>query len=241
MMLGMDPLYLIVMVVGLLIGGGASLMVKAAFGHYSKIRSSSGISGAQAAQRMLDAAGVQGVRIERVGGFLSDHYDPRTRVVRLSPEVHDSNSIAAVSVACHEVGHAIQHATKYPALVVRNAAVPMANIGSQLGLILVVIGAALGGVAAGGFPQLAALLGLALFGATVFFQLVNLPVEFDASWRAKKMLPQLGIIGSRQEQAGVNNVLNAAALTYVAATVVAVMQLLYWAMKAGLLGGQRRD
>jgi len=236
-----DPLYMVVMIAGLVIGGGASLLVKMAFNKYSRVRASSCLTGAQAAQRMLDAAGIRGVQIQRVSGFLSDHYDPRAKVVRLSPDVHDGTSIASVSVACHEVGHAIQDATRYPALVVRSAAVPVATIGSNLGLLLIMVALMLGGAAAGGFGQIAALLGVGLFGATVLFQLVTLPVEFDASWRAKQMLPKMGIIHGPQEQAAVNNVLNAAAMTYVAATVVALMQLLYWAWRLGLFGGQRRD
>lgn len=236
-----DPLYMLVMIVGLAVSGIASLMVKLAFNKYARVPASSGLTGAQAAQRMLDVAGIRGVEIQRVSGFLSDHYDPRSRVVRLSPEVHDGRSISAVSVACHEVGHAIQHATKYPALAVRSAAVPIASIGSNLGLILIMVALFLGGATAGGFGQIAALVGVALFGATVFFQLITLPVEFDASFRAKQMLPKMGIISGPREAAGVNSVLNAAAMTYVAAAVVAIMQLVYWAWRLGLLGGQRRD
>lgn len=225
-----DPLYMLVMLVAMVIGGAASMAVKGAFAHYKKVRASSGVSGAEAAYRMLTAAGLQNtVRIERVSGYLSDHYDPRSNVVRLSTEVYDGRNLAALGVACHEVGHAIQHATKYAPLMLRNMAVPVAGFGSNISTILIIIGVGLMSMQALAFGQAVAVVGLLLFSAVVVFQLINLPVEFDASARAKAMLPKLGLIHGRAEASGVAMVLNAAALTYVAATVVAAMQLLYWA------------
>lgn len=195
--------------------------VQAAFKKYSRIRSSSGLTGAEAAARMLRDAGLSSVGIERIDGSLTDHYDPRSKVLRLSSDVYNSNSLSAVGVACHEAGHAVQDARHYAPLALRNAIVPTANIGSRLGLYLIVFGV---------FLRLLPLawFGVALFGAVVVFQIVNLPVEFNASARAKKMLPALGIINGREESIAIDKVLNAAALTYVAATAIAIMQLLYF-------------
>jgi Zn-dependent membrane protease YugP len=169
------------------------------------------------------------VGIEQVPGHLSDHYDPRHKVLRLSPEVYNSRSLAAVGIAAHEAGHALQDARNYAPLVVRNAVVPIANIGSSAGIWMFIIGM---------FLTLKPLMlaGLVLFGAVVFFQVVNLPVEFNASARAKYQLVELGIVPPR-EMVYVNKVLNAAALTYVAATLQSVMTLLYFLLRSGLLGG----
>ncbi len=217
-----DPIYIVfVMLPAMLLGGWASWRVKSTAHKYSKVRASSGLTGAQAAWKMLQAAGLTGVDIERVSGYLSDHYDPRKKVLRLSPDVHDGKSLMAVGVACHEAGHAIQDARNYAPLVIRNAIVPTASIGSNLGLWLVIIGVILQAYAL-------AWIGVALFGAVVFFQLVNLPVEFNASTRAKEMVSSLGIISGPAEAKGVDRVLSAAAMTYVAATIIALMQLLYF-------------
>jgi Zn-dependent membrane protease YugP len=221
-----DLNYLIlVMLPGLIISGIASLRVKATFNRYSKVTTSSGMTGAQAALQMLRAAGLERkIHIEKVDGFLSDHYDPRKKVVRLSTKVHDSNSIAAVGVACHEVGHALQDAKNYAPLVLRNVMVPTASIGSNLSYILILIGLFFSSL------HLLAQVGLLLFVAVVLFQLVTLPVEFNASNRAKEIMPKLGIIGGPVETAGVNSVLGAAAITYVAALVTALLNLAYLAM-----------
>lgn len=218
-------IFFLVCILGLMaLTGLAQAGVKSAFTKYSKVRSSSGMTGAQAAEAMLQAAGVHGVRIERSqGGMLSDHYDPTANVIRLSPEVYGSHSVAALGVACHEAGHAIQKANRYAPLVVRNMAVPMASFGSSAGLILVLVGLFIGAIGL-------SIVGLILFAGVVFFQLVNLPVEFDASARAKRALIQHGFVHGSEEEKGVNKVLNAAALTYVAATAVAVFYLLYYAM-----------
>ncbi len=233
-----DPIYWIVILATMILSGGASLMVKGAFKKYSQVRASSGVTGAQAASRMLQAAGISGVEIQRVSGFLSDHYDPRTRVVRLSPEVYDGRSLASLGVACHEVGHAVQHAKKYAPLVWRNAVVPVAGIGSNIGFVLIIISLFLGG-AQHVFGMAAGLLGIGLFGTIFVMQVVNLPVEFDATFRAKRMLPELGLISGPKEAEGVSKVLNAAALTYVAGAVSSLLMLLYWAHRLGFLGGRR--
>lgn len=222
-----DPTYLLFMIPGLLLSLWASARTKSAFNKWGKVRAA--MSGARAARKMLDQAGLYNVKIERAGGFLSDHYDPRARCLRLSPDVHDRESIAAVGVACHEAGHAIQHARDYAPLQLRSALVPVASIGSNLSWIVIM---------AGIFLALTNLVyvGILLFTATVVFQLVTLPVEFDASKRAKELVVDFGIL-MPQERVGVDKVLNAAAWTYVAAAVSSIFTLLYFLMRAGLLGG----
>lgn len=207
----------------LLLGLYASFKVKRTFARYAEMPVASGVSGAEAAYAVLRESGLdREVGIERAEGFLSDHYDPRGRVLRLSPDVYDGRSVSAVGVACHEVGHALQHATGYAPLVLRNAIVPTASIGSGLGSILIMGGLLLNMTGL-------ALVGLVLFSAVVAFQLVNLPVEFNASSRAKAVAANLGIVRGPAEHAGVSAVLSAAAMTYVAATVTAVANLLYYA------------
>lgn len=180
------------------------------------------MSGAVAARRILDSAGLQNIPIEMIPGQLTDHYDPRSKVVRLSEAVYQDASLASVGIAAHECGHAIQDATRYPLLVIRNLAVPMASIGSNMGIWLILIGAILNALAL-------VLVGVIFFSATVLFQIVNLPVEFNASTRAKKQLVQLGILGG-SDMVSVQKVLGAAAMTYVAATLAAVGQLIYFLM-----------
>ncbi|MCX7016872.1 MAG: zinc metallopeptidase [Candidatus Sumerlaeota bacterium] len=214
---------LIVFLPTLLLSLYAQFRVRHAFSKHSKVNASSGLTGAEAAAAMLRAAGLADrTAIERVDGFLSDHYNPRKKTLRLSPDVYDNASLAAVGVACHEAGHAIQDARKYAPLVLRNAIVPTASIGSSLGYILII---------AGLFLQWAnlSLLGLALFGAVVVFQIVNLPVEFNASAHAREMTARLGIVRGQTETAAVSSVLSAAAMTYVAATAAALVNLLYYA------------
>ena len=187
------------------------------------------LSGAAAARHILDSAGLQNVQIEQIPGELSDHYDPRDRVLRLSPEVYQGRTLASVGIAAHEAGHALQHAHGYAPLAIRNAAVPVASFGSGLGVGLIFLGY---------FMQFLPLIwiGIGLFACVVFFQLVNLPVEFNASNRAKAQLVSLGIVPA-QEMAHVNSVLNAAAWTYVAATLQSVMILLYYVTR--FTGGSR--
>ncbi|MES0489370.1 MAG: zinc metallopeptidase [Leptospirales bacterium] len=230
MFYGFDPLYFLIIGPAFLLSLFASMRTKSQFNKYSKFVTSSGMTGAQAAAHVLRAGGVTNVRIERVDGFLSDHYDPSKKVLRLSSKVHDSKSISAVGVGAHEAGHAIQDKVKYPMLALRTALVPTASLGSSLGWILLF---------AGMFLQMMGLVyvGIILFSAVVLFQLVTLPVEFDASSRAKSMLFETGVISSRAERNGVSKVLNAAALTYVAAAAMAILQLVYFLMRSGLLGG----
>jgi uncharacterized protein len=202
----------------LLLGLWAQMMVKSTYARAQRMAAP--LSGAAAARHILDSAGLQGVNIEITPGRLSDHYDPRQKVLRLSQEVYQSRSMAAVGIAAHEAGHAIQDARGYAPLVVRNLAVPAAGFGSNVGLMMAFIGAI-----ASIQPLL--LLGIILFSAVVFFQIVNLPVEFNASARAKAQLVDLGVVRP-QEMTYVNKVLNAAALTYVAATLQAILTLLYY-------------
>jgi Zn-dependent membrane protease YugP len=203
----------------LLLAMWAQWRVKSAYSSASN--EPAAITGAAAARYILDAAGANGVEIEETPGHLSDHYDPRAKVLRLSPGVYHHRSLAAVGIAAHEAGHALQDAQGYALMSIRNAAVGVANIGSGFGVILLLVGLGIG------LTQVA-WLGILLFGGTVFFQLVNLPVEFDASNRAKAELVALGIVPQSQMGA-VNNVLNAAAWTYVAATLQSILTLLYYA------------
>ena len=218
-----DPMYFIILAPALLLSIVASIWVKAAFKRWDRRALSSRMSGAQAARAILDANGLERVGIQRVSGWLSDHYDPSKKVLRLSPDVHDGRSVAAVGVAAHEAGHALQDKERYTPLVWRTALVPIASLGSNLTWILIIAGALLN------IAQLytAAVI---LFSAVVLFQLVTLPVEFNASTRAKRSLEQFAIVGPG-ELAGVNSVLRAAAMTYVAAALTAVLQLVYFILR----------
>ena len=226
-MLFFDPIYLLFMIPGLLMSLWASAKTKSAFKKYGKVRAR--MTGAQAARQMLDQAGLHDVKIAVSSGFLSDHYNPATRSLGLSPDVHDRASIAAVGVACHEAGHAIQHANAYTPLQLRSALVPTASLGSNFGYLAIIFGI---------FLSISGMvfIGIALFSATVLFQLVTLPVEFDASNRAKQLVVNYGIV-SPYEREGMDKVLNAAAWTYVAAAVTSILTLLYFLLRAGLLGG----
>ena len=206
----------------------ARARVKGAFGKYGQLTTRSGMTGAQVAQRILEDNGIEDVTIERVAGKLSDHYDPRNKVLRLSEPVHDSRSMAAFGVAAHEVGHAIQHAHGYAPLQFRSAWVPMATAGNSLALFPIIIGAVMGGVGGGGMGMLLSWLGLALLACVTIFTLVTLPVEFDASRRALVTLEH-GAYATTEEIAGAKKVLDAAALTYVAAALTSLMTLAYWA------------
>ena len=230
-----DPLYLIMIAPVLILAFAAQAMVQSRFKWASKIAAR--MTGAEAARRILDSNGLHDVQIEAVRGHLSDHYDPRTKVVRLSPEVYGTNSMAAVGIAAHEVGHAMQDARNYAPLVIRNAAVPLAGFGGNIGSIFLMIGMVMliSGLAPLG--KIAMLAGIVLFGATVVFQLINLPVEFNASSRAKTELVSLGIVGGH-ELSAVSKVLNAAALTYVAATLQAVVTLVYYVIQYAALSNR---
>lgn len=228
-----DPMYFVFLLPGILLAAWAQWRVKSAYAEASRYAPRSGYAGAQAAQAVLQAAGVPEVDIEPVQGFLSDHYDPTTKVLRLSPEVYSGRSLAALGIAAHEAGHAIQDATRYPLLVTRSLLVPLASIGGNLSWVLIMVGFL--------FASFHLVMtGIIAFGATVVFQLVNLPVEFDASRRARVALIDSGLI-TADEDVMVKKVLDAAALTYVAATLTAVLTLLYYLFRAGVFGGQRDD
>lgn len=228
-----NPLYLVFALPALLLGLWAQFKVKSAFSRYSQVRAYRGMSGAEVARRVLDFNGLQQVQVEQVNGFLSDHYDPRHKVLRLSPDVYQSPSLASAGVAAHEAGHAIQDKQGYAALKFRTSMVPGVQIGSWLGPIIFLVGFFMSST----FGDTLAWVGLILFGLTALFAVVTLPVEFDASRRAKEALVVQGIL-TTDEMTGVNKVLDAAALTYVAAAVQAVMTLLYYAT---LLMGRRDD
>ena len=226
-----DPVYFIFMLPGLILAGIASFWVKSTFGRYSNVRSYSGMTGAQAAERMMRCNGVFDVRVEETQGFLSDHYDPSNKVLRLSPDVYRSNSLAAVGVACHEAGHAMQHADAYIPLTVRSALVPVTNFSSMLAFYV---------FAAGFMFRPLLYVGCALFAAAFLFALVTLPVEWDASARAKRHLVTAGVVSPGQER-DAGRVLNAAFLTYLAGAVSSLLTLLYFLFRAGVIGGGRRD
>jgi len=230
-MLFFDPTYLLFIAPALLLSLWASFRTKAAFNKYSRVRAARGLTGAQAARVMLDGAGIHDVQILLTQGMLTDHYNPATKTLNLSEAVYASTSIAAVGVACHEAGHAIQHAEAYKPLWLRSALVPTANIGSSVGYLVMFFGLFL-------HAANMVLLGATLFSAVLLFQLVTLPVELDASARAKRLAFSNGIV-LEQERVGMSRVLNAAALTYVAAAVSTLMTLLYFLLRAGLLGGRR--
>jgi hypothetical protein len=229
-----DPLYLVFSIPALLLGFWAQWKVQSAFKKFSQYRTYSGMTGAQVARRVLDFNGLSQVRVEQSQGFLSDHYDPRAKVLRLSPDVYQSNSVAAAGVAAHEAGHAIQDREGYMALQWRSAMVPTVQIGSWLGPIIFMIGLFTVPL----FGTTLAWAGLLLFAGTAVFALVTLPVEFDASKRAKFSLMQQGIV-TEPEMVGVNSVLDAAALTYIAGAAQAVSTLLYYAFL--LSGISRRE
>lgn len=226
-----DPIYFLFIGPGLLLSLWASWRTKSAFNKWSRVRTMRGMTGAQAAQLLLDRAGIRDVRVVPTSGFLSDHYNPMTKTLALSEQVYGSPSIAAVGVACHEAGHAIQHAKSYGPLWIRSLLVPTANIGSTLGYLGMAIGL---GLQSQGLVAVGAL----LFSCVLAFQVITLPVEFDASARAKKLAFEHGIV-SDSERGGVSSVLNAAALTYVAAAVSTLLTLLYFLLRSGLLGGRR--
>ncbi len=223
-----DPKYFMYVGPAFLLAMYAQWRVKATFAIAQ--RQPSRLSGAAAARHILDEAGLQSVGIEQIGGTLSDHYDPRAKVLRLSSDVYNSRSLAAVGIAAHEAGHAIQDAKRYAPLVIRNAAVPAAGFGSNASIFMFIGGILLMNFGMYAFGNAVFLLGIVLFGLTVVFQIVNLPVEFDASARAKALLVERGIV-PHDEMTYINKVLNAAALTYVAATLQAIMTLLYYVMR----------
>lgn len=235
---GFDLTYVIFVLPCLILSLWASANVNSTFKKYSNQYSMRRITGAQAAQRVLSANGVRDVRIERVGGNLTDHYDPRTNVIRLSDGVYDSTSTAAIGVACHEAGHAVQYAQNYAPIKLRAAIVPVTNIGSRLAMPLILLGLLLSFGESVSYTFV--YLGIACFGLSVVFQLVTLPVEFNASRRAMQAIEN-GNLLTDEEQKGARRTLTAAALTYVAATATALAQLLRLLVLFGGSGRRRND
>ncbi len=227
-----DPTYFLV-IVGAVICLLASARVKTTFNRYDRVRSMSGMTGAQAAEKILRSAGIYDVSVQHISGSLTDHYDPRSKVLRLSDSTYASNSVAAVGVAAHECGHAIQHQQSYAPLAIRSAIVPVANFGSTIAWPLILIGLFF----TSSTGSLLINLGILCFSLAVLFQLVTLPVEFNASRRAVRILGQTGILGE-EELRGTRKVLGAAALTYVASAASAILQLLRLVL---LFGGRDRD
>jgi len=238
-----DATYMILIVVGLMLSGGAAFLVKMKFKSGEKVAISSGYTGAQVAKAILQSCGISDVSVHEHKGFLSDHYNPLNKTLNLSPEVYNGRSAASAGVAAHEVGHAIQHSQNYFPMWIRSTIVPVANIGSNLGPLIIIVGIMLGAGAEinSGIGHFVAALGVALFAMATAFTLVTVPVEFDASARAKRQLESLSIVRPGPEANTVSSVLTAAGLTYVAAAINSVMMLLYWAYKAGLIGGRRND
>ena len=228
-----DPTYLLFAAPGFVLALVAQLLTKSTFSKYSHVPSGRGLTGAQAARMMLQQNGITDVEIVAHEGFLTDHYDPRSKTLRLSEAVYASNSLSAVGVACHEAGHALQHAHGYAMLGLRTALVPATNFGSTLSYLFIMVGFLLSA------PSMITV-GALLFSLLVVFALVTLPVEWDASHRAKLAMVSSGLV-TGEEAKGAAAVLNAAFLTYVASAVSALLTLLYYLMRAGLLGGRRSD
>ena len=227
-----DPRYIAMLLPVLLITIYAQYKVSASFRRYSQVRNLRGVTGAQAAEEVLRRHGIYDVRIERVGGNLTDHYDPRSNTIRLSQSVYDSPTIAAVGVAAHEAGHAVQYAVGYGPIQLRTALIPITQIGSQFGIILLILGILLS-------TEPLFLVGIILFSMTTLFQLVTLPVEFNASRRAMNAITESNLL-SREEAVGARRVLSAAALTYVAALLMSIVQLLrYVLLFSNRRGGDR--
>ena len=229
-----DWTYMVLVLPCIILSLWASSNVKSTFNRYSKQYSSRRITGAEAANRVLSANGVTGVRIARVSGNLTDHYDPKTNVIRLSDSVYDSTSTAAIGVACHEAGHAVQYAQAYAPIRLRAAVIPVTNIGSRIAMPLILLGVLLSAFMEASYTLV--YLGIACFGLSLVFQLITLPVEFNASRRAMQAIEQVNIL-TDEEQKGARKTLTAAALTYVAATAVALSQLLRLLV---IFGGRRR-
>ncbi len=230
----LNPYYMIFMAPAFLLMVIVQWYVNSAYKKWSKVPARSRMSGSQAAEHLIRTGGLYDVRIQQIQGNLTDHYDPQKNVLRLSPGVYQSSSVAALAISAHELGHALQKKDNYFPLKLRSAMVPAVNIGSYLGWILLIIGLILQ-------SQDVAWLGVMIFSVGALFALATLPVELNASARAKRLLVESGLIVGDDEMKGVNHVLNAAALTYVAALITAVMQLLYYASMVFSMGGRRRD
>lgn len=233
--MNLDPLWMIIGGIAAVLSMATQAWIKSAFSKYSRVPNARNMSGAEAAEYMLRAEGVTNVAVRRFqGGMLSDHFDPRGKIINLSPEVYDGRSVAAVGVACHEAGHALQHAKGYAPLMLRSILVLPTNIAAKIAPYLIM---------AGFLFQLFGLakFGLVLFSITFIFQLITLPVEINASVRSRQALTSHGIVAPGPETRGVSSVLTAAAFTYIAAAVASLLQLLYFAYRLGLLGNRRRE
>ena len=230
MLLSLDPIYWLFMIPGLILAGIASAKTKGTFNRYSRTLASSRMTGAQAARQMLDRAGLHDIAIHRARGFLSDHYNPANRSLNLSPDVYDAQSLSAIGVACHEAGHALQHAQGYVPLQIRSAMVPVTQFSSWGSYVFIFLGM---------FMQSMGMikLGVILFAVGFLFSVITLPVEWDASARAKRQMVTDGIV-QPSEAADAGKVLDAAFLTYVASAITALLTLLYYLMRLGLLGGR---
>jgi Zn-dependent membrane protease YugP len=228
-----DPLYFVFLAPALLLAAWASWRVHRSYAVAREVPASSGLNGAQTVETILARYGLSPVRVEVADGFLSDHYDPGQKVLRLSPEVYEGRSLASLGIAAHEAGHALQDATGYPLLKLRNGIVPLAAWGGNLSWILIALGFALTSLNL-------ILVGIAAFSLTVLFQVVNLPVEFDASRRARQALRSLGLITTAEEPV-IRRVLSAAAMTYIAATLTSVLTLVYYLFRAGVFGSNERE
>jgi Zn-dependent membrane protease YugP len=229
----MDPLFMMLALPGLLLGMLAAFLTKSTFAKYAQVGVQSGLTGAEAARQMLHAQDVHDVEIHPTQGFLSDHYDPRTHSLHLSPDVYHGQSLSAIGVACHEAGHALQQAQGYALMGLRSALLPVTIAGQNIAPILFMVGL---GIGATGLVKI----GIALFAVAVLFAIITLPIEWDASARAKRYMGSAGIV-TAAEYPYAAKVLNAAFLTYVAGAITAVLQLLYFLIRAGLIGGRRND
>lgn len=235
-----DPTYLMYMLPGLILTLLAQVWVNSTYSKWSKVRNQSGLTGAEAAHQLLGYAGMRDVGLEQVQGKLSDHYDPRSRTLRLSPGVGNGESVAAVAIAAHEIGHAVQDQKGYLPMRLRGAMVPAVSIGSNLGLFMIMGGLLLQSMLGTQLAMQIAWLGVIFFAGGAAFALATLPVELNASNRARKLLSQTGIIQGSRERDGVNAVLTAAAFTYVAGLATAILQLLYFVSLVSGMGGRRR-
>ena len=233
-----DWTYLVLIIPCLILSLLASSSVNSTFRRYSQIQNRRRLTGADAAQRVLSANGVSGVRIERVSGNLTDHYDPRSNVIRLSDSVYDSTSVAAIGVACHEAGHAVQYAQSYAPIKLRAAVIPITNFGSKIAMPLIILGILFSSFA--DYSYALVYLGIACFGFSLVFQLITLPVEFNASRRALQTIENSQLL-TEEEQRGAKKTLTAAAMTYVAATAVSLAQLLRLIVLFGGRGRRRND
>lgn len=229
----MDPLYWMLALPGLLLGMWAAAVTKSTFAKYAQVGVRSGLSGAEAARQMLDSQGLTDVTINETAGVLSDHYNPKSHSLHLSHDVYHGQSLSAIGVACHEAGHAMQQASAYPLMSLRSVLLPVTIAGQNIAPILFAIGLGMNSI---GMVKI----GVALFGAAVLFSIITLPIEWDASARAKAYMVNSGIV-TAQEYPHAAKVLNAAFMTYVAGAVTAVLTLLYFLLRSGLLGGRRQE